>query len=277
MSQFVRPRPDRFALMPASSPPRLEIIDIISTYEERGRRLQALDGLNLTVGDAEFVALVGPSGSGKSTLLDIISGLIEPDSGSVLLNGVATTASQRLGRSAYMQQRDLLLPWRTTIGNAAVGLEAGGVSRSVAEQTAAGQLRRFGLEGFGVSYPGQLSGGMRQRTAFLRTMLLHKELLLLDEPFGALDALTRADLQRWLVGLWEEERSAVLMVTHDVEEAVHLADRVIVLTPRPGRVATEVAISLPRPRTDDLIASPEFMADRNALLQALGLLDRHTP
>ena len=262
--------------MPSHTLPRLQVIDVVSTYEERGRRLEALDGLNLTVGDAEFVALVGPSGSGKSTLLDIVSGLIEQDSGQVLLNGVPTSARQRLGRSAYMQQRDLLLPWRTTLGNAAIGLEAAGVTRSAAESKAAQQLRRFGLEGFGDSYPGQLSGGMRQRTAFLRTILPNKELLLLDEPFGALDALTKADLQVWLIELWEQERSSVLMVTHDVEEAVLLADRVVVLTERPGRLATEIVVSLPRPRTRAMIDSREFMAHRHALLRALGILENQS-
>lgn len=176
-------------------PPRLQLVAIVSTYEEHGLKLTALDGLDLTVANAEFVALVGPSGSGKSTVLDIVAGLKEPDRGEILLNGDATRASERLGRSAYMQQRDLLLPWRTTIGNAALGLEASGVERRDAELQATRQLSRFGLDGFGDAYPAQLSGGMKQRAAFLRTILPPSQLLLLDEPFGALDALTRADLQ----------------------------------------------------------------------------------
>jgi ABC-type nitrate/sulfonate/bicarbonate transport system ATPase subunit len=257
--------------------PRLELENIVSTYEERGQRLIALDGLSLTVGEAEFVALVGPSGSGKSTLLDIVAGLMTQDSGTVRLNGELTTAGQRLGRSAYMQQRDLLLPWRTTTGNAALGLEATGLSRSESEQRAAAELWRFGLDGFGNVYPAQLSGGMRQRAAFLRTVLPHKDLVLFDEPFGALDALTRSDLQAWLAGLWEQERSSVFLVTHDVEEAVFLADRVIVLTPRPGRVALELTVSLPRPRTRAMIASAAFIRDRATLLQALGLLGGSPP
>ena len=261
----------------AALPSRLEIRDIISTYEEGDHRLTALDGLTLTVGVGEFVALVGPSGSGKSTLLDIVSGLLTPDSGDVLLDGEATTAAQRLGRSAYMQQRDLLLPWRTTVGNAGLGLEAAGTRRDEAERRARAELWRFGLEGFDAVYPAQLSGGMRQRAAFLRTLLPHKNLLLLDEPFGALDALTRAELQAWLAALWEQERSSVLLVTHDVEEAVFLADRVLVLTPRPGRLAHELTVSLPRPRTRAMLASPEFVRDRAALLTALGVLDDPAP
>lgn len=261
--------------MPATTRDRLELIDIVSTYTEGGRQLTALAGVTLRVAAGEFVALVGPSGSGKSTLLDIISGLLEPDSGVVRLNGAATTAAQRLGRSAYMQQHDLLLPWRTTVGNAALGLEASGIARSTAEERASGQLDRFGLGGFGAAYPAQLSGGMRQRTAFLRTMLPGKSLLLLDEPFGALDALTRADLQAWLATLWEQERPAVILVTHDVEEAIFLADRVLVLTARPGHIALELPVSLPRPRTRELMASPEFLAERATLLGALGILHGH--
>jgi ABC-type nitrate/sulfonate/bicarbonate transport system ATPase subunit len=252
--------------------PRLQLIDVLSTYEEEDRRLIALDGLSLTVAEAEFVAIVGPSGSGKSTLLDLISGLLDPDRGQILLNGVATRAAERLGRSAYMQQRDLLLPWRTTTRNAALGLEVSGVARREAERRATAQLERFGLDGFGEAYPAQLSGGMRQRAAFLRTILPLSELLLLDEPFGALDALTRAELQAWLAGIWEEERQSVLLVTHDVEEAVYLADRVVVLTARPGRVAFELTVSLPRPRTRAMLTSKEFIADREKLLTSLGIL-----
>lgn len=252
---------------------RLELDDIGSTYEEDHTRLTALSGLSLRVGAGEFVAIVGPSGSGKSTLLDVVSGLIEPDEGVVRVDGEVTTAAQRLGASAYMQQRDLLLPWRTTVANAALGLELSGMPRREAERLAAAQLSRFGLDGFAHVYPVQLSGGMRQRAALLRTILPRRELLLFDEPFGALDALTRSDLQAWLARIWEEERSSVLLVTHDVEEAIFLADRVVVLTPRPGRVAHELLVSLPRPRTRAMIASPEFIRDRARLLDALGLLN----
>jgi ABC-type nitrate/sulfonate/bicarbonate transport system ATPase subunit len=258
--------------MNAAPSPRLELVNVTSTYHEDGRMLTALQGLNLAVGKTEFVSLVGPTGSGKSTLLDIAAGLVEPERGEVRFDGVAVTARERLGQSAYMQQRDLLLPWRTTLENAALGLEASGVHRRDARTAAAAQLARFGLDGFGDAYPHQLSGGMRQRTALLRTILPQKSLLLFDEPFGALDALTRADLQSWLAGIWEQERSSVLLVTHDVEEAVFLSDRVMVLTPRPGRIALELHVSLPRPRTRPMLASPEFLSDRASLLAALGVL-----
>lgn len=263
--------------MGTSPPPYLQLVDIVSTYEEQGRSLVALDGLNLSVGEREFVALVGPSGSGKSTLLHIVAGLIQPDAGVVLLDGVETTTTERLGQSSYMQQRDLLLPWRTTIENAALGLEASGTSRRDAEHQATAELARFGLDGFGDAYPSQLSGGMRQRTAFLRTVLPRKKLILFDEPFGALDALTRANLQLWLAALWEEERTSVLLVSHDVEEAIFLADRVVVLTQRPGRVALELRVSLPRPRHRGMLTSPEFLADRATLLAALGLVGDPPP
>jgi ABC-type nitrate/sulfonate/bicarbonate transport system ATPase subunit len=258
--------------MPSLAPPRLQLVDVVSTYDEGGRRLAALDGLSLTVGKAEFVALVGPSGSGKSTTLDIVAGLLAPDSGSVLLNGNPTSAAQRLGHAAYMQQRDLLLPWRTAVENAALGLEASGMRRADAVAQAMAELPRFGLDGFARSYPAQLSGGMRQRTALLRTILPRKDLILLDEPFGALDALTRAELQSWLASIWEAERMSVLLVTHDVEEAVFLADRVLVLSPRPGHISAELTVSLSRPRTRAMLASPEFLADRATLLSAIGLL-----
>ena len=252
--------------------PRLELEEIVSTYEEGGQRLTALDGLSLTVDVAEFVALVGPSGSGKSTLLDIVAGLITQDRGAVRLDGRADdcgAAPRTVGLHAATRLAASLANhyWQCRVGARGIG----DVSR-YAEQKAATELWRFGLDGFGNTYPSQLSGGMRQRAALLRTILPRKDLVLFDEPFGALDALTRSDLQAWLAGLWEQERSSVLLVTHDVEEAVFLADRVIVLTPRPGRVAFELAVSLPRPRTRAMIASPEFIRDRATLLQALGFL-----
>ncbi|MCC6313799.1 MAG: ABC transporter ATP-binding protein [Thermomicrobiales bacterium] len=246
---------------------------VTSTYREGGNVLIALADVSLTIGAGEFVALVGPSGSGKSTLLDIVAGLIEPDRGTIALDGEALPAAQRLGRSAYMHQRDLLLPWRTTVQNGAIALEIMGIPRHAAEARVRARLAEFGLEGFADAYPAQLSGGMRQRVAFLRTIMPERPILLLDEPFGALDALTRADLQQWLLGLWRRERQTVLLVTHDVEEAVLLADRVIVLTARPGRVIREERIDLPRPRRRALITDTRFIAHRAALLAALGYLE----
>lgn len=254
-------------------PPRLAVRHVTTTYQEGGATLTALDDLSLAVADGEFVALIGPSGSGKSTLLDIIAGLIEPDAGEVALDGETLPAAARLGRSAYMRQRDLLLPWRTALDNAALALEVAGMPRRQAREVVRARLPEFGLDGFENAYPAQLSGGMRQRVAFLRTMLAGRPLLLLDEPFGALDALTRAEMQTWLLTLWERERRAVLLVTHDVEEAIFLADRVLTLTARPGRVAHEELIALPRPRRRAAVTAPAFIEAKATILATLGLLD----
>lgn len=253
--------------------PALEVRHVTATYVEHGQRLVALEDLSFSVGQGEFVSILGPSGSGKSTLLDIVAGLIAPDQGEVMLDGQPTQAQDRLGRSAYMHQKDLLLPWRTALANSALALEVAGLPRQVARQLAADRFPEFGLEGFQHAYPAQLSGGMRQRVAFLRTVLPEKPLLLLDEPFGALDALTRAEMQLWLLELWERERQSVVLVSHDADEAVLLADRVIVLSARPGRVAHVEPITLSRPRRRGQVTTPDFVAHKAAILTAVGLLD----
>ncbi|MGC4107394.1 MAG: ABC transporter ATP-binding protein [Thermomicrobiales bacterium] len=268
------PRPPDNPSLPKRTPSRLALrLDHIdSTYTERGRSVQALEDISFEIADGEFVALIGPSGSGKSTLLDIIAGLFAQTGGDVALGGSVLSTRDRLGTSAYMRQRDLLLPWRTALDNAALALEVHGHSRQDARQKALARFPEFGLAGFDRAYPAQLSGGMRQRVAFLRTVLTERPLLLLDEPFGALDALNRVALQSWLLDLWERERQAVLLVTHDVDEAIFLADRVVVLTPRPGRIAHIEPIALPRPRHREIVTSTPFLAHRAALLDALGLL-----
>lgn len=254
-------------------PPLLEINDLSASYKEDGQELLALQHVNLHVNAGEFVCLIGPSGSGKSSLLDIVSGLFAESRGSLKINGKSLPPSQRPGATSYMRQRDLLMPWRTAVENAALALEVHGESTVRARQLAADRFEEFGLAGFEDRYPTQLSGGMRQRVAFLRTVLADRDLLMLDEPFGALDALNRASLQQWLVNLWEHQQQSVLMVTHDVDEAVFLADRVVVLSSRPGTVVHEETINLPRPRTRSMVTSPEFLVHRAALLEALGLLE----
>lgn len=231
--------------------------------------LLAVERASLTLHDGEFVALVGPSGCGKSTLLSAIAGLVEPDSGEIWLAG--ERATQRLGRTALMPQRDALLPWRSVLANAVLGVEVAGGDRQAARERARDLLPRFGLESFGESYPSELSGGMRQRAALLRTVLTDRTTLLLDEPFGALDALTRRSMQEWLLGLWEELGRSILMVTHDVEEALLLADRVAVMTARPGRIKLIEHVELPRPRHADMVAEPAFVAQKVRLLAALRL------
>ena len=230
--------------------------------------VEALADVSLSLAEGEFVSIVGPSGCGKSTLLAILAGLLEPSGGSVLLDG-GEPPGGRLGRVGYMPQRDLLMQWRTTLENATVGLELAGVPRAAARAAALAEVDRFGLAGFEHRRPSALSGGMRQRAALLRTFLAGRELMLLDEPFGALDALTREAMREWLLGVWEADRKTILLVTHDVEEAVFLADRVIVLSGRPGRVVDVVAVELPRPRTLAMTGSAPFAALRERLLAPL--------
>ncbi len=217
----------------------------------------ALDGVSLRAGHDEVVAVVGPSGCGKTTLLELICGLQRPDTGRV-----------RAAPAALMPQRDLLLPWSTALDNAGLALRARGVSRAQARAAAAPWFERFGLTGFEHARPAQLSGGMRQRVSFLRTLLAGKPVLALDEPFAALDAITRSEMQGWLAQVLESEPRTVVLVTHDVEEAVVLADRVIVFSPRPGRVVAEIAIELPRPRRR---VDPAVVELREQALQALGV------
>src|ERR687891_33399 len=221
------------------------------SFENVTRRfgaLTALAGIDLTLRKDEITAVVGPSGSGKSTLLELVAGLQDPDEGVVRVNGAASAAERRAA-CAYMPQRDLLLPWRDALGNAALALECQGVPRAEARRRAEPLFERFGLAEFERSRPAELSGGMRQRVAFLRTLLPGRPVLLLDEPFGALDSITRAAMQEWLAGALAQEPRTVLLVTHDVEEAIFLADRVAVLSPRPGRVVAQLDVPLPRPRS----------------------------
>jgi NitT/TauT family transport system ATP-binding protein len=231
----------------------LSLVNVTRRY----RRVTALAGVELAVARHEVVAVVGPSGCGKSTLLELIAGLQQPDEGTV-------TAPE----CAYMPQRDSLLPWRDALANAALALECQGVPRAEARRRAEPLFERFGLAEFERTRPAELSGGMRQRVAFLRTLLPGRPVLLLDEPFGALDSITRASMQRWLADALEQEPRTVVLVTHDVEEAVFLADRVVVLSPRPGRVVAEIEVELDRPRD---VSSPDFGAVKRRALEALGL------
>ncbi len=248
--------------------PLLDVRDVTMRYPgQHGGTVTALSGVSLRVADGEFVALVGPSGCGKSTLLSVVAGLETPSAGSIALRG--DPEAKRLGRIGYMPQRDLLLPWRTALGNAIAGLEVQGVPKAEAQRRARALFETFGLTGFERSYPPMLSGGMRQRVAFARTALAARELRLLDEPFGALDALPRAGLQRWLTEIWGRLGTTCLLVTHDVDEALLLADRVYALTPRPGRVRLERQVPLERPRRLDMLARPEVAALKAELLAAL--------
>jgi ABC-type nitrate/sulfonate/bicarbonate transport system ATPase subunit len=202
----------------------------------------------------------------------MIVGLLEADSGEICIKRQATSAHERTGLISHMPQKDLLLPWRSVIDNAILPLEVQGVPRSEARSRASELLPMFGLQEFATAYPSALSGGMRQRAALLRTVLAKRDTLLLDEPFGALDALTRRELQDWLLGLWGQFRQTIVFVTHDIEEALYLADRVVVLSPRPGRVQLVQDVALPRPRTRSMITLPEFGQRMAVLLEALGVI-----
>jgi ABC-type nitrate/sulfonate/bicarbonate transport system ATPase subunit len=220
--------------------------------------VRALDGVTLGVRPRETVAVVGPSGCGKTTLLELVCGLLEPDAGAL-----------RSAPAALMPQRDGLLPWLSALDNAGLALRVAGLSKAEARAAAREHFAAFGLEGFERTRPAELSGGMRQRVAFLRTLLAGRPVLCLDEPFGALDALTRAQLQRWLAGALVREPRTVLLVTHDVEEAVLLADRIVLLSPRPGHVVAELEVDLPRPRER---TDPAVVELRERALAALGVV-----
>jgi ABC-type nitrate/sulfonate/bicarbonate transport system ATPase subunit len=231
--------------------------------------LRSLDSIDLQVEAGEVVALVGPSGCGKSTLLEIACGLREPSGGTIEIEG-GTDAAGRLARCAYMPQRDLLLPWFAAIDNAALALRNRGVGRAEARRQAGELFDRFGLAGFEGSRPEELSGGMRQRVAFLRTLVAGKPVLALDEPFASLDAISRGEMQEWLAGALRADRRTVLLVSHDIEEALYLADRVVVLSSRPGRIVAE--LQAPHPRAEDrdhAVTDPAFVAVREKALMSL--------
>jgi ABC-type nitrate/sulfonate/bicarbonate transport system ATPase subunit len=249
--------------------PRVELKHVSKTFSGIDQAVPALEDVSLKVMPGEFVTIIGASGSGKSTLFNLCVGLLEPDTGEILIDG--ERPANRAGMVGYMPQRDLLLPWRSVLDNVLIPLEIQGVPRRESRQQALEMLPHFGLETFGNEYPSALSGGMRQRAALLRTWLMGRSTLLLDEPFGALDALTRKELQNWLLMVWQEFGRTVMFITHDVEEAVYLADRVIVLTARPGRIKRELKIDLPRPRRQRMIAEPEFGELVRELLTELGV------
>jgi len=217
-------------------------------------------GLTFDVKRGEFVSVIGTSGSGKSTLFKLVTGLLEPDQGDILINGQKT--ERRLGSIGYMPQKDLLLPWRTVLENVLLPLEVTKEHKQTRIPEIREWLSRFGLAEFEKAYPNELSGGMKQRVAFLRTLMTGKELLLLDEPFGALDSMTKRNMHKWLLGLWGELQKTVLFITHDLEEAILLSDRVYVLQ---DIGIKELKVNLPRPRSSQLIYQSEFLTMRKEL------------
>ena len=249
------------------SDPAIEVRNLRHRFEE----VVALTDVNLTIERHERLGIVGPSGCGKSTLLSAIAGLIESEEGSVHIDDAASPR-ERLRRCALMPQRDLLLPWRSAIDNAAIALENRGMKRANAREHARPLFERFGLAQFEERMPAQLSGGMRQRVAFLRTLMAEKDILLLDEPFGALDSITRSGMQEWLLSALEQEPRTVLLVTHDVDEAILLTHRVVVMSARPGRIVRTLDTDLPRDRPRrEIVTSPAFAKLKESALEALEL------
>jgi len=241
----------------------------IRSLEHSYADLKTIDGIDLDVPAYSVLGLVGPSGCGKSTLLELISGLQDPVRGEIAI-GDSTDAPGRLAHCAFMPQRDLLLPWLSAIDNAAMALRNRGTRKGPARRQASELFERFGLVGFERAKPAELSGGMRQRVAFLRTLVAGKPVMALDEPFASLDAITRAEMQQWLAGALEVDPRTVVLVTHDVEEALYLCDRVAVLSARPARVIAELSAPAPRATDrDEAITDPAFVAIRERALQAL--------
>ena len=231
--------------------------------------LRVIERIDLAAEPGEVVGIVGPSGCGKTTLLELVAGLRPANAGFISVGG-KLDAGERLARCAYMPQRDLLLPWLSALDNAALALRVAGMNRGDSRERAGEHFARLGLEGFERARPGELSGGMRQRVAFLRTLMAGRPVLLLDEPFASLDAITRAEMQSWLAGVLGPDKHTVLLVTHDVEEALYLSDRVLVLSSRPAGVAERIEISSPRALDRAAaVTSPEFSELRERALRSL--------
>ncbi|WP_141430867.1 ABC transporter ATP-binding protein [Bacillus sp. 03113] len=246
---------------------KLEVKDCGKMFKKNGQEVIALTETNLQISEGTFASIIGPSGCGKSTLFNMIAGLLKPTKGEILLDGKSIVGKS--GYVGYMLQKDLLLPWRTILKNVILGLEIKGVSKRNAEERALPLLHKYGLKGFEHHYPHELSGGMRQRAALLRTLLYDQDIILLDEPFGALDAQTRLLMQTLLLQIWEDFQKTILFVTHDINEAIYLSDDIYVLSPRPGRLKAKVSVNLPRPRDESTLLTNEFIQLKQELMSML--------
>ena len=252
---------------PSLSDSVLEFQNVSFSYPNSESRI--VDSLNFTIQKGEFISIVGASGSGKSTLFRLITGLEQETTGSILVNG--QNEKNRLGKVGYMPQQDLLLPWRTIIDNASLPLELKGLKKSQAVEQARELLEEFGLKGVEQHYPSDLSGGMRQRVSFLRSVLSGSNVLLLDEPFSALDAITRLSMQEWLLEQWQKRKHTILFITHDVNEALFLSDRIFIVCDKPMKKLEEVRIPLGRPRCQSDLNKPEILELKDYLLDQLRL------
>jgi ABC-type nitrate/sulfonate/bicarbonate transport system ATPase subunit len=251
--------------MPPAAKLRLDQVGM--TFRTPTGVFEALAPVTLSISQGRFVSLIGPSGCGKITIFNIVAGLLEPSGGRVLIDGADATGT--IGRVGYMLQKDLLLPWRTVLDNVILGMEIQGVPLRDARARALPLLRRYGLSGFEYLYPSALSGGMRQRAALLRTLLFDTDVILLDEPFGALDAQTKLQMQEWLLQLWSDFGKTVVFVTHDIDEAIYLSDEVHVMATRPGRIVESIAVAIARPRQRSATLTAGFLAIKERCLELL--------
>ncbi|WP_232699391.1 ABC transporter ATP-binding protein [Brevibacillus daliensis] len=245
----------------------LELQQISHTFSDRQKSVHVLDKISLTVNKGEFVSLIGPSGSGKSTIFHMIGGLLTPSSGEIYINGRQVTGEK--GLISYMPQSSSLFPWRTVEENVGLALEVEGMSKKQTLQLAREWLPKIGLGGYEQAYPHMLSGGMQQRVAFLRALLSNQELICLDEPFGALDALSRLEMQNWLLSVWEEYQRSVLLVTHSIDEALLLSDKIYVLSDKPAVIAKEIVVPLERPRHEEMMVRSEYLQVKQQILSLL--------
>jgi ABC-type nitrate/sulfonate/bicarbonate transport system ATPase subunit len=241
--------------------------DIFKTYKMNNEIMPVLDGVSLNLLKEEFVSIIGPSGCGKSTILKIICGLDKPDDGLLLLDDKPSKYPEKI--VSYMPQKDHLLPWRNVLENVILAREVKGDNIREAKQEALQLMHLFGLKGFENSYPSDLSGGMRQRAALMRTFLSKQQIMLLDEPFGALDAITRTGMQKWLLDVWKKFKQSILFITHDIDEAIFLSDRIYVLTPRPAQVCLHLEVDLPRPRDKYLLTENKFLKVKKKVMEYL--------
>jgi NitT/TauT family transport system ATP-binding protein len=251
----------------AGMPRHISLKDIGKSYGPSANSIAAIKSVSLDIAKGEFLSILGPSGCGKSTLLMMIAGLVPPSRGTIAVEGLPVR--KPLTDIGIAFQQDLLFDWRTVLGNVMVQADMRGLDRAVARKKACALLERVGLAGFEKRYPWQLSGGMRQRVAMCRALLHDASILLMDEPFGALDALTRDNMNLDLQNLWMAERPTAILVTHSIGEAVFLSDRVIVLSPRPAKFSHEVQVTLPRPRTVEMRDTAEFGRFQRELRQAI--------
>ena len=239
----------------------------VSNIKKSFGSMNIINDVSFYANDNEFISLLGPSGSGKSTIFNIISGLLTKDAGDIIIDGKECHGT--LKKVSYMHQKDLLLPWKNIIDNTTLSLIIKGKSKKEARAQVQSYFKTFGLEGFEYKYPFQLSGGMRQRVALLRTYMSSSDIMLLDEPFGALDAITRAKMHYWLLDVIKELKATIIFITHDIEEAIFLSDRIYLLSDKPSTIKKEIIVDLPKNRTKDILTSEKFIEIKRIILQTL--------